>query len=541
MTTLDLNRLTEALAISESRRRFLGGTLLGGAAMTMRPPARVVGQEATPPAGTLPIPLEEALPDLTPQAVWKHFHELTQIPRPSHHEAEASAFLAEFGRGMDLETEVDEVGNVLIRKPATAGMEGSQGVVLQAHMDMVPVKVAESDHDFEADPIDAYVEDGWVRADGTTLGADNGIGVAMIMALLEADDAPHGAIEGLFTVNEEDGFTGAGAIPAGLLQGTALINVDSEEVGVFTIGCSGGVNIDATLDYAEQATPAGMVGARIFVAGLQGGHSGIDIDKGRGNAIKLLARLLNELGGVGDLRLASMSGGDRYNAIPRDAAAIVAAADTDIASLQEHVGAFAATVASELAGTEPELAIEMTDSDTPARVMEVDAQRRVIDALNGCPDGVIRMSDSVPGLVETSTNLGTFTLGDGQMQAGLLVRSSVDTARDAVRDSISSVFELAGADTAFHDAYSGWTPNPDSPLLILFEDVYLDLFGTEAGVMAVHAGLETSMFAETYPDMDMISLGPTLQNVHSPDEQLEVASVGTAWELLLAALGRMPA
>lgn len=540
MSTYEPNRVSQALLMSASRRDVVGGALLGGAALAMRPPVPAVGLVSTPP-GTLLIPLKDALPDLTPAAIWQHFYELTQIPRPSHHEAEVSAFLAEFGRDLGLETEIDDVGNVLIRKPATPGMEGSPGVVLQAHMDMVPVKVAESDHDFETDPIDAYVDDGWVRADGTTLGADNGIGVAMIMALLEADDIDHGPVEGLFTVNEEDGFTGAGAIPAGLLQGSALINVDSEEVGVFTIGCAGGVNIDATLDYAEDATPAGMVGAQISVSGLQGGHSGIDIDKGRGNAIKLLARLLNELNVEGDLRLASITGGDRYNAIPRDATAIVAVPESGLASLRERVDAFSETLASELSGTEPEVSVELAKDDAPTRVMEADAQRRVVDALNGCPDGVIRMSDSVPGLVETSTNLGTISLAGGQLQAGFLVRSSIDSARDAVRDSIASVFSLAGAETSFHDAYSGWAPNPDSPLLTLMSATYLDLFGEESGVMAVHAGLETSMFAATYPQMDMISLGPTLQNVHSPDEQLDIASVGTTWELLAAALGRIRA
>ncbi len=531
--------LPRALAVEATRRRLLGSALVGGAAIVVGLPVRVIGMEATPAAG-LNLPLGDALPDLSPQAVWEHFYELTQIPRPSHHEDEVSAFLADFGRGLDLETEVDDVGNVLIRKPPTAGMEGSQGVVLQAHMDMVPVKTTESDHDFESDPIDAYVEDGWVRADGTTLGADNGIGMAMIMAVLGADDVVHGPIEGLFTVNEEDGFTGAGAVQPGVLQGTVLLNVDSEEEGVFTIGCAGGVDIDATLTYAEEAPPVETVGAQLTITGLQGGHSGIDIDKGRGNAIKLLARLLNGLEAEVQLRLSSMTGGDRYNAIPRDASAVVAVADAEVASLQGLVDGLAEAIQGELARTEPEMRIEVQPVDAPARVMDGVAQRQVIDALNGCPDGVIRMSDSVAGLVETSTNLGTLALGEGEMLAGLLVRSSVDSARDAVRDSIVSVFALAGAEASFHDAYSGWAPNPDSPLLALMKATYLDLFGEEAGVMAVHAGLETSKFAETYPEMDMISLGPTLQNVHSPDEQLDIASVGTTWELLVGALGRMP-
>ncbi len=379
-----------------------------------------------------------------------------------------------------------------------------------------------------------------MRAEDTTLGADNGIGVAMIMALLEADDVAHGPLEGLFTVNEEDGYTGASAVKPGVLQGTILLNLDSEEEGVFTIGCAGGVDIDAILAYEEESIPTGMVGVDLTVADLQGGHSGIDIDKGRGNAIKLLARLLNELEGEGDLRLTSMAGGDRYNAIPRGASAVIAVPEAHLASVESFVDTFAKTAQSELAGTEPEMRVEAAPVDAPTRVMAPDAQRRVIDALNGCPNGVIRMSDSVPGLVETSTNVGTISLGDGQMQVGILTRSAIDSARDAVRDMIVSVFALAGAETSFHDAYAGWVPNPDSPLLALMEEVYRDVFGTDAGVMAVHAGLETSKFAETYPELDMISLGPTLQNVHSPDEQLDIASVEKTWELMVAALERIP-
>jgi dipeptidase D len=513
----------------------LAGT---GAALALGVP-RGAGAQATPAAPGR-VPLGDALPALEPRAVFAHFHELTQIPRPSHHEAEVSAFLAAFGKELGLETMVDEVGNVLIRKPATPGMDDREGVVLQAHMDMVGVAAEGSDHVFETDPIAARVEDGWVRAEGTTLGADNGIGVAMIMALLEAGDVDHGPVEGLFTVNEEDGYTGANALEPGVLRGTMLFNLDSEEAGVFTIGSAGGVDVDATLAYAEESTPAGMVGARLAVAGLQGGHSGIDIDTGRGNAIKLLARLLDAAEADHDLRIASVTGGDRYNAIPREATAMVALPGSQLAPVRALVEAFAATARTELAGTEPEMRIEASPADAPPRVMPAAAQRAAVDALNAVPNGVIRMSDSVPGLVETSTNLGTIALGDGTLQAGFLVRSATDSARDAVAGMIVSVFDLAGAETRFHDAYAGWQPDPDSPLLALMQETWRELFGTEAGVMAVHAGLETSAIGATYPGMDMISLGPTLQNVHSPDEQLDIASVSTTWDLLLAALARVP-
>jgi dipeptidase D len=525
--------------LATTRRTLLKGLAGAGAMLALSVPHGAAAQ-STPPSGVR-IPLGEALPDLAPRAVWQHFHELTQIPRPSHHEAEVSAFLAAFGDELGLKTEVDEVGNVIIRKPDTAGMEDRQGVVLQAHMDMVGIAEEGSDHVFESDPIEAYVDGGWVRAEGTTLGADNGIGVAMIMALLEADDVAHGPLEALFTVNEEDGFTGANAVQPDVLHGTMLINIDSEEEGIFTIGSAGGVNVDATLTYTQEPVAAGMVGIRLDVAGMQGGHSGIDIDKGRGNAIKLLARLLNALEGEIDVRLASMTGGDRYNAIPLSASAVVALDASQGDALRAFVDAFAETVRAELAATEPELRIEGVTADAPVEAMAAGAQRDVIDALNAVPNGVVRMSDSVPGLVETSTNLGTIALGDGQMQAGFLVRSSIDSARDAVAEEIASAFALAGAEASLHDSYSGWQPNPDSPLLALMQETWRDLFGTDAGVMAVHAGLETSAIGATYPGMDMISIGPTLQNVHSPDEQLEIASVGTTWELLVAALERIPA
>jgi dipeptidase D len=528
------------MAASASRRVLVRGFIGSAAAVALGIPIAGAAAPGTPSSG-VKVLLGEALPDLPPAAVWRHFYELTRIPRPSRHEARVSAFVAGFGDGLGLETEVDEVGNVLIRKPAATGMEGRQGVVLQAHMDMVGVSAEGSDHVFETDPIEAYVDGGWVRAEDTTLGADNGIGVAMIMALLEAGDVAHGPLEALLTVNEEDGFTGANAVRPGVLHGTMLINIDSEEEGIFTIGSAGGVNVDAALTYAEEPVPAGAVGVELAVAGLQGGHSGIDIDTGRGNAIKLLARLLNALEGEVDLRLASISGGDRYNAIPRGASAVVAVEASHADALTAFVATFAETVRAELAATEPELRVDATPVDAPPRAMRPDEQRRVVDALNAVPDGVIRMSDSVPGLVETSTNLGTVALGDGTLQAGFLVRSSIDSARDAVRDELASVFALAGAETSVHDAYSGWPPNPDSPLLALMRETWHDLFGTDAGVMAVHAGLETSAIGATYPGMDMISVGPTLQNVHSPDEQLEIASVGTTWELLVAALARIPA
>jgi dipeptidase D len=478
---------------------------------------------------------------LTPRAVWENFYQLTQIPRPSHHEERVSAFLAGFGRDLGLETEVDEVGNVLIRKPALAGREDRPGVILQAHMDMVPEKATGKVHDFEADPITAFVEEGWLRTDGTTLGADDGIGVALTMTLLQDDTLAHGPLEALFTVNEEDGFTGADAVQPGDLHGSLLINVDSEVEGTFTIGSAGGADVDVTGRYAEDPTPAGMTGMRLQITGLQGGHSGIDINRGRGNAIKVLARLLSTAQREITLRVASIEGGKQYNAIPREAGAVVAVPETAVPRLAENVEALAATLKLELARTEPDLQIAATPVAVPDMVMTPDAQRRIVAALYGCPNGVMRMSDSVPGLVETSTNLGLAAAADGTFAAGFLVRSAVNSARDDVEQMARCVFDLAGFAAVRKDAFTGWKPNPDSPLLALMQSVYRDVFGHDATVEAVHAGLETSEFGATEPRLDMISLGPTMEHAHSPDERLEIASVAKVYDLLVATLQRIPA
>lgn len=546
MRHLQLSLLHQASTTTASRRRALGTVLGGTGLLLMGHPVRPVAAQATPtsatPATTASVvPLGEAIAELTPPAVWEAFYQLTQIPRPSHSEEQVSAFLAEFGRTLGLETVVDEVGNVLIRKPASPGMTDRPSAILQAHMDMVPVKTSDSDHDFESDPIDAFVVDGWVRADRTTLGADDGIGVALIMGLLEDESLVHGPLEALFTVNEEDGFTGANALQPGILRGAMLINVDSEEEGVFTIGSAGGGYVDATATYREEPTPAGLTGVQLEVTGLQGGHSGIDIDRGRGNAIKLLARLLWNAQEDFGIRTASIGGGERYNAIAHEATAVVAVPKSEATPLTEFVELFATTVKEELAATEPELAITATPAELPDMVMALDAQRRIVGALYGSPNGVMRMSDAVPGLVETSTNLGTVTVAEGQLAAGFLVRSAVDSARDDVRQMIGSVWALAGVETTTHDAYSGWTPDPDSPLLALMQTVYQDLYGRQAEIMAVHAGLETSVIGAKYPELDMISVGPTIENVHSPREQLEVASVGKVYDLLVATLERIAA
>ncbi|MFN8663643.1 MAG: aminoacyl-histidine dipeptidase [Thermomicrobiales bacterium] len=538
-----LQRLTTGRA---SRRRvagaFLGQTGLIFAGLAgCRAAAQATPISATPAAPVQGVPLDEAVAGLAPPAVWEHFLQLTQIPRPSHHEEQVSTFLADFGRGLGLETAADVAGNVLIRKSASPGKADRPGVILQAHMDMVPAKTSDSDHDFGTDPIEAFVEDGWVRADRTTLGADDGIGVALIMALLEDDTIVHGPLEALFTVDEEDGFDGVNALQPGVLQGSFLINVDSEEEGVFTIGCAGGVDVDASADYEEEATPSGMTGIQLAITGLQGGHSGVDINRGRGNAIKLLARLLWNAQEAVTLRVTSITGGERNNAIPRDAVAVVAVPEGDATALIALVETVAATILAELATAEPQLAITAMPANLPGRVMSADAQHRIIEALYGSPNGVMRMSDAVPGLVETSTNLGTVSATSGRLAAGFRVRSAVDSARDDVAQMITSVWALADVETTTYDAYPGWRPDPDSPLLGLMQMVYQGLYGREAKIMAVHAGLETSVIGATYPALDMISIGPTIQDVHSPHEQLEISSVSKVYDLLVATLERIAA
>lgn len=482
------------------------------------------------------VPLADAWPTMQPTPVWQHFYELTQIPRKSHHEEKATALVADFGRGLGLETVVDGVGNVIIRKPATPGMEGSPGVVLQAHLDMVAQQTPDSTANMDTDPIQAYVEDGWVRADRTTLGADDGIGVATIMGLLEADDVVHGPLEALFTVDEEADFTGIDNLGPDALTGRVYINVDNELEGQFIISSAGGVYLLARATYEEVATPTAMAGFLLSVDGLMGGHSGLDIDKGLGSAHQIMARLLVEAPAGFEVRVAEVVGGNQRNAIPRKTTAVVALPPEQADAFGRYVAEFSATVASELAATDPGVVVAMAPTDLPPVVMEAEAQRALIGAVYEIPQGVYQMSNDIPGLVETSGNLGVLGIGAGQFTGDVYVRSAIDSERDAEAQRFAVVFEGAGATVTMEGAFSSWPPNPDSPLLALISQVYQDTFGTAAAVGAVHAGLETSVTGVTYPDMDMISLGATTQKVHSPEEQLEVASVPKVYELLVATL-----
>ena len=482
------------------------------------------------------VPLADAWPTMHPTPVWQHFYELTQVPRKSKNEGKATALVADFGRSLGLETVVDGVGNVIIRKPATIGMDGSPGVVLQAHLDMVAQQAPDSTADMDTDPIQAYVEGGWVRADGTTLGADDGIGVAIIMAVLEAADVVHGPLEALFTVDEEEDFTGIDNLGPDALTGRVYINVDSELEGQFIISSAGGVYVLARDTYGEATAPPGMAGFLLTVDGLIGGHSGLDIDKGRGSAHQIMARLLVEAPATFDVRVAEVVGGDQRNAIPRKTTTLIALPPDQADAFAKYVKEFGATVASELAATDPGVVVTMAPTALPPKVMDAEAQRALIRAVYDVPQGVYKMSDTIPDLVETSGNLGVLSIGDGQFTADSYVRSAIDSERDAEAQRFVAVFEEAGATVTLDGAFSSWPPNPDSPLLALMSRVYEGTFGAAAEVDAVHAGLETSVAGVTFPGMDMISIGATTQYVHKPEEQLEVASVAKVYDLIVATL-----
>ncbi len=487
---------------------------------------------------TVKIPLRDAVDGMDPQDVWQNFYNLTQIPRPSYHEQQVGQYLAQFGSSLGLETIVDEVGNVLIRKPAGKGMEDRHGVVLQAHMDMVPA--ADKDFDFNTDPIEAYVDGPYVDADRTTLGADDGIGVALAMAALQSQE-PFGPLEALFTVDEEAGMDGARGLQPGLLQGDILINLDSETEGEFTIGCAGGEEVSCKAIFPMIATPAGTVAYVVTIGGLQGGHSGVDINRGRGHATKLLVRLLRILSGKYGLNLAGLNGGTASNAIPTTASAVLVVPAEHGAALEDDVQDYQATLKSELSYADPNVTAAAVGITVPVSVLDPQAQQLVIDVLYANPQGVLRMSDTVPSLVETSTNMGITSLADGQLEVTSLMRSSVDSELQDVHQMMASVWELAGIEPVFSGLSPAWQPNLNSPIVLLMESVYQSLYGEQPSLTAIHAGLEIGTIMGTYPNMDCISIGPTMQGVHTTSEKLQVDTVKKLDDLLVATLRQIPA
>jgi dipeptidase D len=482
-----------------------------------------------------------SIANLEPRRVWQHFYDITQIPRPSKHEQKAVAFVADFGKKLGLETLIDEVGNVIIRKPAVKGLENRQGVILQAHLDMVPQKNAGTPHDFEKDPIETYIDNGWVKAKGTTLGADNGVGVAAAMAVLEATDLQHGPVEALFTIDEETGMTGAFGLKADALKGDILINLDSEDEGELFVGCAGGIDGTFTFAYAPVPVPAGYETFKLNVAGLKGGHSGLDINLGRGNANKILFRVLRALSQHQGIRLASVDGGSLRNAIPREASALFTAPSGNAVAIKQTVETASKTIAAELSLVDEGLKITVEPAAAPAHILDEKTQQALIAAIYGAPNGVIRMSDAVPGLVETSTNLAIVKSEHNTITIKCLLRSSVDSAKDDLTVMMGSVFTLAGAKVQFEGGYPGWKPNPSSAILQTMQKVYQNLYKVAPKVSAVHAGLECGLIGGVYPNLDMVSCGPTLRHPHSPDEKLEIDTVGKWWDFLVETLKNVPA
>lgn len=478
--------------------------------------------------------------NLEPKDLWNYFHELTQIPRPSKNEGAVIEYMKNFGESLGLETIVDKVGNVIIRKPATAGMENKKGIVLQGHLDMVPQKNSDKVFDFTKDPIDAKIDGEWVTADGTTLGADNGIGVAAAMSVLASKDLKHGMIEALFTIDEETGMTGAFGLEPGILKGDILINLDSEDEGEMYIGCAGGLDANVSLKYNTVAVPTGHIAMRLELTGLKGGHSGMDINLGRGNANILLNRYLKHAIEKYDMRLASVDGGSLRNAIPREAFALVTIPADRKDAFVECVAKYESVFKNELKATEPDLKFVAKDADMPANVIDPTTVAKFVRAIYACPNGVLRMSNEMEGLVETSNNLAIMKSENGEFIVNTLIRSSVDSAKEAVGEAISSAFELAGATVVLEGGYPGWKPNLDSAILKLCRETYEGMYGKIPEIKAIHAGLECGILGAVYPNWDMISFGPTIRYPHSPDEKVNIKTVQKFWDFLVKVLENAP-
>ena len=474
--------------------------------------------------------------ELQPKELWNHFADLNAVPRPSKKEEQVIEFLKSFGNSLKLETIVDEVGNIIIRKPGSKGMENKDSVVLQGHMDMVPQKNAEVEHDFEKDGINMYADGDWVKAKGTTLGADNGIGVAAIMTILASDDIPHPPIEALFTVDEETGLTGAQALKAGLLTGANLLNLDTEDDDELTIGCAGGVDVTADGTYMEEELTDEHSGCKLIVRGLSGGHSGIQINLGRGNSNKIMNRLLYGATQKFGLRIASVNGGSLRNAIPRESTAEVLIPVDNLDQFEKYFEQESKTIASEFKTTDPELEIAMEKVSVSSKVVEKIFQDKFLHAIYACPNGVYRMSPDIDGLIQTSNNLAKISIANGKYLVHCLTRSAIDTEKMDFAQSIVSTFALADIKIELTGAYPGWIPKPEAPIVKLMSDTYQKLFNEKVKVTATHGGLECGIIGKNYPDMDMISFGPNITGPHSPDEKVQISSVQKFWKLLLEVL-----
>lgn len=478
--------------------------------------------------------------NLEPKVLWNKFADLNAVPRPSKKEERVIQFMKDFGTKLGLETIEDEVGNVIIRKPATAGLEDRKMVVMQSHLDMVHQKNSDTNFDFDTQGIEMYIDGDWVRAKGTTLGADNGLGVATIMAVLESDTIEHPAIEALFTIDEETGMTGAMGLKGGVLKGDILLNLDTEEDDEIGVGCAGGIDVTATRTYEEEPVEAGKVGYQITVKGLQGGHSGMDIHKGFGNANKLMSRLLFDGFSNYGLRIAKVDGGSLRNAIPRESFAIVAIDKVQQEAFEFEFNALGATIKKEYATLEKDLEIVLEVTETPAVVMELGVQEGLTKALYAAHNGVFRMSPDIEDLVETSNNVARVIVSKGKIKVGCLTRSSVESSKMDLSNALRATFELIGCDVDLSGDYPGWAPNMQSPILAVLADKYEKINGEKPFVAACHAGLECGILGQNYPKMDMISFGPTIKGAHSPDERANIPSAQKYWNFVLEILKDIP-
>ena len=477
---------------------------------------------------------------LAPQNVWKHFYGLTQVPRPSGFMGPVQEFLLQFAKEAGIEAFKDEVGNIIMRKPATPGMEDCKGVILQAHMDMVPQKNNDTVHDFEKDPLETYVDGEWVKAKGTTLGADNGMGVAAIMAVMEDKTLKHGALEALITVDEETGMYGAFGLKPGTLHGEILLNLDSEEEGELYIGCAGGVDVTATLQYKEVETNPSHIAMKVSLKGLRGGHSGLEINQGRANANKLMARFVREAITTCNARLATWCGGNMRNAIPREADVVLTLPAQDEEKLQTLVKRCEDLFNEEYHVLETPISFKAERVERPAMETPEEIQDNLVDAIYACQDGICRMIPTIPDTVETSSNLSIVTIAEGKAQFSLLVRSSSESMKKYRALSLESCFSMAGMKVEMSGSYSGWNPDVESPILKAMVKSYEEQFGAEPAVKVVHAGLECGIIGSIVPGLDMISFGPTLRSPHSPDERVLISSVQKFYDFLTATLANTP-
>jgi dipeptidase D len=484
--------------------------------------------------------MNQEVRNLEPKALWNKFADLNAVPRPSKKEERVIAFMKDFGEKLNLETVIDEVGNVIIKKPATPGMEGMKTIVMQSHLDMVHQKNADTQFDFDTQGIEMYVDGDWVRAKGTTLGADNGLGVATIMAVLESTDIPHPAIEALFTIDEETGMTGAMGLKGGLLTGEILLNLDTEEDDEIDIGCAGGVDVTAERTYNEEDTPENAIGYNITVKGLNGGHSGMDIHKGLGNANKIMNRLLFDGFENFGLQIAEINGGSLRNAIPRESFAKVVISDIFDEAFQFDMNELIQEIKAEFKTTEPRLEVVLEKTEAPVKVMDLGVQEGLTRALYAAHNGVYRMSADMEDLVETSNNIARVIVKEGKIHIGCLTRSSVESSKFDLANALRSTFELIGCEVNFSGSYPGWTPNVNSPILEVLKDIYEKQNGEKPNVVACHAGLECGILGTNYPDMDMISFGPTIKGAHSPDERASISSAQKYWKFVLEILENIP-